>query len=105
MFVFFYARRMGGGYNAYMRMGIQRTETGTPTALPPPPRAVRGGDGCGIWFVRIFILPHCLVGIWMPCECALLILAAMFYTTVDGKVTGAEVYHSAKSGRDSYTLK
>ncbi|HEX9047904.1 MAG TPA: hypothetical protein VF988_12845, partial [Verrucomicrobiae bacterium] len=31
--------------------------------LPPPPRRVRGGPGGGIWFGRIFMLPHTLIGI------------------------------------------
>ncbi|HWX20321.1 MAG TPA: hypothetical protein VN578_10515 [Candidatus Binatia bacterium] len=37
----------------------------TPTPPPPPPRRVRGNlGGTGqFWFVRIFMLPHTLIGI------------------------------------------
>jgi hypothetical protein len=35
----------------------------------PPPRMVHHRDGfaagCGLWFVRLFILPHTLIGLWL----------------------------------------
>ena len=31
--------------------------------LPPPPRRVHGWLGGGLWFPRIFIMPHMLIGI------------------------------------------
>jgi hypothetical protein len=35
----------------------------------PPPRMIRHRDGwgagCGLWVIRLFILPHMLVGLWL----------------------------------------
>jgi hypothetical protein len=75
----------------------------------PPPRRVgyRGGAkmGCGLWFIRLFILPHTLVGIGLLC-------AACWYTGMyaavsllgeicDGKIVKKET-RKHKSGQTHY---
>ena len=75
-----------------------------PTHLPPPPRRVRGSDGCGIWFGRIFILPHTAVGIGAVGYLLFLILWALFGREIPAVVTDSGESHSSKNG-DSYTLK
>jgi hypothetical protein len=72
--------------------------------LPAPPRRVRGKLGCGVWFVRLFTLPHVLAGVGVTGYFLLVVLWQLFGTNVPGTVTDTEVYHSSKSG-DSYTLK
>jgi len=75
----------------------------TPELLPPPPRRVRGKLGGGLWFVRLFTLPHMLVGFFVAAYLVFLLLWWIFGTDVPGTVTRVEVHHSSKHG-DSYTL-
>ncbi len=75
----------------------------TPELLPQPPRRVRGRLGGGIWFIRLFILPHTLIGIGAAAYLGFLLLWWIFGTDVPGTVTGADVHYSSKHGA-SYTL-
>lgn len=73
-----------------------------PTQLPAPPRSVRGGPGFGIWFIRIFILPHMMVGVVLICQSLLLVLTVLFGADLTGTVTKAST-KTTKSGA-TYTL-
>lgn len=70
----------------------------TPTPLPPPPRRVHGGPGCAIWFMRLFILPHTLIGIGLIGYFILTVLAAAFGTDITATVTKAHTEHRSKGG-------
>jgi hypothetical protein len=72
--------------------------------LPPPPREVYGRLGGGIWFTRIFIMPHLLVGIGAAGFLVFLLLWRLFGADLPATVVDAKVSHSSKHG-DSYTLK
>jgi hypothetical protein len=74
-----------------------------PTALPPAPRLVRGGPGPGIWFARIFLLPHTLVGVGGFVALAIAIVCAATGNDRLARVTAATSSHSAKHGT-SYHL-
>jgi hypothetical protein len=75
----------------------------TPDSLPQPPRRVRGKLGGGLWFIRIFIMPHTLVGIGAAGYLVFLLLWRLFGADIPGTVTGTRVSHSSKHG-DSYIL-
>lgn len=68
--------------------------------LPSPPRRVRGllAGGEGGWFVRIFTLPHVLIGIGATGFWIFLVLAILFGTDVPGVVTGTKTSYSRKGG-------
>lgn len=68
-----------------------------PTHLPAPPRSVRGGPGFTIWFMRIFMLPHLLVGVYLLCQAVLIVLIVLFGTDLTGTVTKATP-RTTKSG-------
>src|SRR5262245_22319093 len=63
-----------------------------PELASPPPRPVRarGGwnYGCGLWCVRLFILPHTIGGVFLACQAvsAILLYFAVLIagTEVDG---------------------
>ena len=46
-----------------MMLSTLQDQGAAPTALPPPPRRVRGHVGCGEVFARIFFVPFTLIGI------------------------------------------
>lgn len=75
----------------------------SPQPLPPPPRHVRGKLGGGLWFTRIFILPHQLIGIGAIVYWLLLILSVLLGRDIPGTVTGTDISHSRKGG-DHYSL-
>ena len=75
----------------------------SPQPLPPPPRRVRGQLGGSLWFTRIFILPHTLIGIGAIIYWLLLILSVLFGRDIPSTVTGTDISHSRKSG-DHYSL-
>jgi hypothetical protein len=74
----------------------------TPTQLPPPPRDVQGGVGCAIWFLRLFILPHMCVGVFLISQLFLSILDAAFGTDVRATVTKAYTKPASKDGTIYY---
>jgi hypothetical protein len=76
----------------------------TPTRLPEPPRQVRGGPGCAVWFVRIFILPHMAAGIFIAAMLVLTVLVALFGTDSTGSVLALSTSRGRKGGT-TYTVK
>ena len=72
--------------------------------LPPPPRRVHGRLGGGLWFVRIFLLPHMLVGIGAVGYLVFLLLWLPFGVDYPATVVGSKISHSSKHG-DTYTLR
>lgn len=76
-----------------------------PIPLPKPPRRVRssGGKG-GLWFGRIFTLPHTLIGVGVTGYFLFMVLWALAGSDIPGVVTDTEITHSSKSG-DHYYLK
>jgi len=69
-----------------------------PTCLPQPPREVHGGGGCGLWFMRLFILPHMCIGVYLISQVVLTMLVAAFGTDGTAVVTNTRTTHSAKHG-------
>jgi len=72
-------------------------------SLPPPPRRVHGRLGGGLWFTRLFIMPHMLVGIGAIGYLVFLLLWHVFGTDFPATVIDTKVSHSSKHG-DSYIL-
>jgi Protein of unknown function (DUF3592) len=70
----------------------------TPTRLPEPPRTVRGGPGCMIWFVRVFILPHMVGGVVMAVVFVLTVIVALWGTDSTGSVLALSTSHGRKGG-------
>ena len=70
----------------------------TPTRLPAPPRAVKGGAGCAIWFVRLFILPHMAIGVMLILQCVGSVLIAAFGVDANAIVTKAYTSTGSKGG-------
>ncbi len=66
--------------------------------FPLPPRAVKGGPGASIWFTRLFLLPHTLVGISAFFVWIFVWLWILFGTDTPGKVTGSKTSYSRKGG-------
>ena len=62
------------------------------------------GSAGGLWFVRIFILPHTLVGFGAIIYLLFLSLWALVGTDIPGVVTDTEITHSSK-GNTYHTLK
>jgi hypothetical protein len=85
--------------------GDQATPRFTTSAklLPPPPRRVHGRLGGGLWFTRIFIMPHMLVGIGAAGFLVFMLLWRLFGTDLPATVVGTDISHSSKHG-DSYKL-
>ena len=71
--------------------------------LPPPPRQVHGRLGGSLWFGRIFIMPHVLIGIGGAGYLVFLLAWRLLGADYPATVTGAKVWHSSKRG-DSYAL-
>lgn len=74
-----------------------------PEFLPRPPRRVRGRLGGGIWFARIFMMPHTLIGIGAAGYLVFLLLWRLLGSDIPGTVVGSKISHSSKHG-DSYVL-
>jgi hypothetical protein len=72
--------------------------------LPQPPRRVHGSPGGRIWFTRMFIMPHTLIGIGAASYLVFLLLWCLFGTDLPATVVDSNVSHSSKHG-DSYNLK
>jgi hypothetical protein len=70
----------------------------TTTHLPPPPRKVHGGFGCGLWFGRLFIMPHMCVGVAMAGRLILTVLAAVYGKNLVAKVTDTHTSRGSKGG-------
>ncbi len=67
------------------------------SALPPPPRVVRGGVG-RLWVVRLFITPHLCAGLFLLGQFGADALVAAFGTDVSAVVTRAHATQSRKRG-------
>jgi len=63
---------------------------------------VHGGPGCAIWFVRLFILPHTFIGIFLIGQFLLTVLTAMFGTDIAATVTKAHTSETRKGGTIYY---
>lgn len=72
--------------------------------LPPPPRHVHGRLGGSLWFTRIFLMPHMLIGIGGAGYLVFLLLWRLFGVDLPATVVGSKISHSAKHG-DHYTLQ
>ena len=70
----------------------------TPTRLPAPPRVVKGGPGCAIWFVRLFILPHMAIGLLLILQFVGSVLIAAFGAESNATVTKAYTSQGSKGG-------
>jgi len=70
----------------------------TRARLPPPPRKVRGGVVCGLWFIRLFIMPHVCAGVFMAGRLILTVLVAIFGTDIMAKVTEMHTSRGSKGG-------
>ncbi len=83
---------------------MERKTMSTPT-LPPPPRRVRGliSGGGGVWFGRIFSLPHTLVGLGAFGYWLFLVFYILFGTDTTGVVTGTELYYPKRG--TNYVVK
>jgi Protein of unknown function (DUF3592) len=72
--------------------------------LPEPPRRLRRrpGRGCGplagLWFVRLFILPHTLVGIALAGAAGFGLFVWLFGADVPGRIAGLDVARGSKGG-------
>jgi hypothetical protein len=75
-----------------------------PTRLPPPPRHVSGGAGCAIWFGRLFILPHTIVGLFLLGHLAMSFLVAALGTDLRAEVTQTHTSRGSK-GSISYQVQ
>jgi hypothetical protein len=71
--------------------------------LPPPPRRVHGRLGGSLWFTRIFIMPHMLVGLGVAGYLVFLLLWRLFGVDYPATVVDAKISHSSKHG-DRYIL-
>jgi hypothetical protein len=74
----------------------------TPTRLPPPPRVLHGGEGCLLWGVRLFILPHTCIGLFLMGQFVLSLLIAAFGTDRAATVTGTRAEPASKGGTIYY---
>jgi hypothetical protein len=77
----------------------------TPTHLPFPPRRVRANlrGAIGLWFLRLFILPHTLIGIGLLVNVPWTLLWAVAHSKLPATVIRGEVHTSSKGGT-SYKL-
>lgn len=82
------------------------TRTIEPELDQPTPRRVRArgglGTGCGLWFVRLFTLPHTITGVFLigalAYQVAFYLLVLFAGTDVEGRVT-KKTESKSKSGR------
>src|SRR5437868_5657433 len=84
---------------------IPTGEAATPTVLPPPPRSVRlrkGSSKVGVWGVRLFILPHQLIGIGALVALGFFILAVLLGSDVTARVSSVSQSRTVKHGTTSY---
>jgi hypothetical protein len=71
--------------------------TGPTSDVPEPPRRLqrRPGRGCGplvgLWFLRLFILPHTLVGIVLAGAAAFGLFVWLFGADVPGRITNLDI--------------
>ena len=70
-----------------------------PASLPPPPRRVRAKLGGSIWFGRIFLLPHTLIGIGAAGYLLFLLLWQLLGTDIPGTITDKKIQYSSKHGK------
>src|SRR4051794_9590097 len=83
-----------------------------PELAGPIPRAVRYRDGwavgCGMWFVRLFILPHTLAGVFMlglaVWSTAVYLGVWLFGEEYPGAVV-QKVERPGSKGRTTYTVE
>jgi hypothetical protein len=70
-------------------------------ALPPAPRSVRRklGSGCGLWFIRLFILPHTIAGIFLIVSIPFGWYVEHFGTPVTATVDRRETQPTKKGGK------
>ena len=70
------------------------------TSLPPPPRMVRRkfGTGCGVWFLRLFILPHTIVGGFLLLTVPTRLYVHYLGTAVNATIDAVEPRTSRKGG-------
>src|SRR6185295_8970710 len=70
----------------------------------------RGGwsVGCGLWFLRLFILPHTLAGIFILASAVgstlIWLAVALFGTQIEGEVVNTTATQSRKSRSVTYSL-
>jgi hypothetical protein len=75
--------------------------------VPPPPRAIRRktwGSGCWLAFLRLFILPHTLVALFLLWQIPQDLYVTWFGTPVTAVVDGRDMQRSKKS-RFVYRVK
>jgi hypothetical protein len=73
-------------------------------AAPPRRLRLRPGTGCemliGLWFVRLFILPHTLAGIYLLLTVVFLPIVWLFGTDINGQIT--DLTTSKSKGKTFY---
>jgi Protein of unknown function (DUF3592) len=74
-----------------------------PELTTPPPRRVRAregcGHGCGLWGVRLFIMPHTLAGVFLASQAVSAILIYLGVLFVGTEVEGRIVKKTATPGK------
>src|SRR4051812_6039602 len=91
----------GGGRYGYGQLDLIDADH-----FPPPPRAVRArfpGAGCALWFPRLFILPHTVIGLWMIGHFSVVLLWLVAGSNVTGRIVDAKESTSSK-GRKYYEI-
>lgn len=91
---------------------MAKTQDIEPELSQPVPRPTRrrGGAmaGCGIWFVRLFLLPHTLAGIVLLLAAVVGTLSylgvSMFGVEMEGQITRKKEVKARKSKKITYTL-
>ena len=76
--------------------------------LPPPPRILRRRKGtwqiaAGRWFLRLFMLPHTIIGLGMLASALYLPLLIVFGTDAPGKIDDLTL--SSHRGKISYNVR
>lgn len=74
----------------------------TMISLPPPPRRVTGSPGASIWFGRVLLLPHTLVGLGSVVAVIVVVLWSLFGVVSRGDVVGGHI--STRKGQTIYLL-
>jgi hypothetical protein len=73
-----------------------------PIDFPAPPRRLRRrpGQGCSkiasLWFLRLFIMPHTIVGIFLICSAFFGLFVYVFGTDAPGRITSLETSRGKK---------
>ena len=76
--------------------------TGPAIDLPEPPRRLqrRPGRGCGLtvsrWFLRLFILPHTIIGVVLIGAAVFGLFVWLFGADVAGRITNLDIVHAKK---------